>query len=370
MFVRCLVSFSVHAHPPGRPSRPPPLHPGFMSDGPDGDSSFRPLQHLASRIVDGDLMRTQGDLSATGFVYLPAGVQGREWNQMVERAAADVWCAIERTRSPGSGGPILELINSSRLQLKFDRTTERLPDGLRDAVEALQARVFAHCGCTEHDYALQDCYALFTPADEINEEARAPQQWHLDAITRFPVAALLLHGQRWTEFTAGPYSDFSAGVDEAKLEEWCAPWKNLRAKTWCSESVEEWEHWRGHMYAADLVGVGDEGECTSVWGERPVAPTPRTSRVGDACIFWSNKVHRGPGTEEGEERIVLFCSWLPREHRGSGKARTAQSQTDYSFYDTHLEHKLFLSDRAQRGLKRLESGGGGREGRRKRSRAE
>ena len=61
----------------------------------------------------------------------------------------------------------------------------------------------------------------------------------MDAVRRFPVAALLLRGGRWTEFAAGPYSDFSAGVPEDTLERWCAPWKDINAPTWESGSAEE-----------------------------------------------------------------------------------------------------------------------------------
>jgi len=80
-------------------------------------------------------------------------------------------------------------------------------------------------------------------------------------------------------------------------------------------------------------------------------------------------------------RLVLFCSWLPvaqlpaaqrQEGRRSDKrgasefaAATQQSETDYSFYDTHLEPKLRLSERARRSLSRTQSDGSPRAKRRR-----
>ena len=66
------------------------------------------------------------------------------------------------------------------------------------------------------------------------------------------------------------------------------------------------------------------------------------------------QVHRGPGTLEGEERLVLFCSWRPAT--GSKASAKQQSETDYSFYDSHLEPKLRLSERARRSEKRRNGG--------------
>jgi len=219
---------------------------------------------------------------------------------------------------------------------------------------------------------LQDCYALLTPADESGEEARAPQRWHLDAIKQFPVAALLLRGGRATEFVAGGYSDMADGVSERTLEQWCASLKHIRARTWEAESIEEWEHFSKHLHAAGLVtGVDDEtGEPECNWDKLGVAAGPSRASAGSASIFWSNKVHRGPQTDPGEERLVLFCSWLPPtsaaiqpgggRKKGSaiqaGGGRKKESETDYSFYDVHLEPKLRLSQRAVRSNKRHRSG--------------
>ena len=52
----------------------------------------------------------------------------------------------------------------------------------------------------------------------------------------------------------------------------------------------------------------------------------------------------------GEERLVLFCSWRPVAAGGVKQ----QSETDYSFYDTHLEPKLRLSERAQHKERRMQ----------------
>ena len=65
-------------------------------------------------------------------------------------------------------------------------------------------------------------------------------------------------------------------------------------------------------------------------------------------------MHRGPGTEMGEERLVLFCSWLPPSAAAASShaRKKKESETDYSFYDVHLEPKLRLSERAVRSQKR------------------
>ena len=216
-------------------------------------------------------------------------------------------------------------------------------------VEVLHARLVTTCGDELQSFVLQDCYALYTPPEEISAEARAPQRWHLDAIKRFPVAALLLRGARATEFGVGSYSDLSAGISARTLEEWTASLKLINAKTWEAESEAEWMHFSQHLHAASLVTGEDNetgvGECD--WSKLRVAPTPEAT-AGSASIFWSNKVHRGPGTELGEERLVLFCSWLPAATKGKKK----ESETDYSFYDGHLEPKLRLSARARRDLAR------------------
>lgn len=287
------------------------------------------------------------------------------WSEAVHLAAAHVEAELQTTREVSGK---LESINSNRLQLKFARSIDVLSPALRPVVEMLEAQVVAAAGLQE-ELVLQDCYALFTPADEENEEARAPQRWHLDSVKKFPVAALCLKGGRWTEFADGPYSDFG-DCSSLDLEQWSAPWRSLAVPTWESESVEEWEHWSRHLHAARLV-TGDD-ECD--WDRLPAAPRPPRSGTGDASIFWSNKLHRGPGTEVGEERLVLFCSWMPVGERrkpasGSSASRSAQSETDYSFYDGHLEPKLRLSERAGRNMKRAAEAALERPGRSRRARA-
>ena len=234
-------------------------------------------------------------LQTDGYEYFPAHAR---WSTAVRGAAKHVEAELVKTRE-ASGK--LEAINSSRLQLKFPRTIDALPPALRALVELLEAQVVASAGLDEA-LVLQDCYALFTPADEESEEARAPQRWHLDAIKKFPVAALCLNGGRWTEFADGPYSDFSAGVPEPTLERWSAPWRSMSVATWESESAEEWEHWSRHLHAARLV-TADE-ECD--WDLLPVAPTPPRSHVGDASIFWSNKV--GPRSRSPPRRLLLTAA--------------------------------------------------------------
>ena len=91
-------------------------------------------------------------------------------------------------------------------------------------------------------------------------------------------------------------------------------------------------------------------ECD--WAKLAVADGP-AGEPGDVAVFWSNKVHRGPGTEPGEERLVLFCAW---QLVGRRAGNNRESETDYNFYDTHLEPKLRLSQRAARGIKRQRAG--------------
>ena len=178
----------------------------------------------------------------------------------------------------------------------------------------------------------------------------APQKWHLDALHKLPVAAVLLRGKRATEFHSGPYSDFASGVSERQLEAWAAPLRQLRVRTWDSTSLEEWSHFVHHLDSAQLV-TGEEanGERNCDWRELPVAPTPPAASVvpGSAALFWANKVHRGPGTDSGEERLVLFCSWVPRSAPAAQHQNVSESVTDYSFYDCHLEPKLRLDESAR-----------------------
>mmetsp|Transcript_15544 Transcript_15544/g.35714 ORF Transcript_15544/g.35714 Transcript_15544/m.35714 type:complete len:219 (-) Transcript_15544:141-797(-) len=185
-------------------------------------------------------------------------------------------------------------------------------------------------------WVAQDLYVLHTPLEEDGSKARAAQSWHLDSIKKFAVAALVLRGAHATEFPTGPYSDFSAGMDAEKLERWMHFWRRDGFSTDPgreAESVEEHEHFTHHLTKAKLT----TGAYRCDWAKLEVAPAPRAS-PGFATTFWSNKVHRGPATGKSEERLVLFCTWLP-----PGMARAAESETDYSYKACHLEPKLRLS---------------------------
>ena len=151
-----------------------------------------------------------------GYEYVTPDQRPHGWAAAVAKAAAYVQHQVDLATCESNVR--LEPINSARLQYKFPRSLAALPAELRPVVEMLEARVLEVCGSTE--FQMQDCYALYTPADEVLQVARDPQNWHLDAVKRFPVAALLLKGARSTEFSEGPYSDFSAGVPEATLEKW------------------------------------------------------------------------------------------------------------------------------------------------------
>ena len=280
-----------------------------------------------------------------GYVYLEPSDMPSDWPSLVDAAAEAVDASLERDRHK----TVIERINSERMQRRFPR--DALPAAVRRVVELLHAKL-AVCDVDMESFSLQDCYALYTPSDEVNEEARAPQRWHLDAIKRFPVGALLLRGGRATEFAAGKYSDFSAGVSARELESWTAPLKHINARTWDAESEEEWLHFQQHCHAAGLVTGQDaeSGDPECDWSKLSVAPTPDAPSAGSSCLFMSNKVHRGPGTDPGEERLVLFCSWLPAGDKAATKSK--ESETDYSFYDSHIEPKLRLSERAVRSNKR------------------
>eukprot|EP00900_Chrysochromulina_parva_P006307 jgi/Chrpa1/15678/Chrysochromulina_OHIO_Genome00021930-RA len=314
--------------------------------GPKQASNASSRSELRASARDAQRMQTDG------FEYVHPSSLPESWGSLVSEAEAAVNAGLDRARLKDG----LESINSQRLQLRFPRS-DALPAPLRRVVDVLHERIVASCGRDLATYVLQDCYALLTPADEEGEVARAPQRWHLDAVKQFPVAALLLRGARATEFAAGAYSNLSAGVSERTLDCWCAPLRTLNTPTWEAESIEEWEHFGGHLHAMGLVtGVDVEtGEPECDWDKLAIAPGPTDTAVpGSASIFWSNKVHRGPGTDLGEERLVLFCSWLPPSAAAASKRTGAkkESETDYSFYDVHLEPKLRLSKRAVRSQKR------------------
>jgi hypothetical protein len=153
-------------------------------------------------------------MNSIGFHYVTRSQWPDAWEATVADAASAFDAAIL-----GDKQKLLERINTNRLQLKFPRSVAALPSPIRACVEELEGRMRALCGDVAEGLVLQDCYALLTPADETDEEARSPQRWHLDAVTRFPVAALVLRGGRATEFVVGPYSDLAAGVAPAARSE-------------------------------------------------------------------------------------------------------------------------------------------------------
>ena len=247
---------------------------------------------------DAGVDAARAGMESVGYHYARRSEWPDAWQATVAEAASAFDAAIL-----GEKQKLLERINTNRLQLKFPRTLAALPAPIRACVEEIEARMRALCGDEAAGLVLQDCYALLTPADETDEEARSPQRWHLDAVTRFPVAALVLRGGRATEFVVGPYSDLAAGVAPATLARWIAPLKNIHALTWESDSLEEWMHFQHHLHAARLVtgvAIDDEHsepeeyeECD--WSKLPVAEAPpEAGEAGGYSIFWSNKVHREP----------------------------------------------------------------------------
>jgi len=106
--------------------------------------------------------------------------------------------------------------------------------------------------------------------------------------SQLPSNRLAAPMSRWTEFAAGPYSDFSAGVPEDTLERWCAPWKDINAPTWESGSAEERDAGRiccKLSCLADALSCSRSGStgrttCTRLgWSPRAISGRPGLSRL-------------------------------------------------------------------------------------------
>ena len=329
------------------------------------EAAARKAREQAARLERAYAAMPKATMERDGYEYHDDDAFPPGWAELVERAAvaAEALLAEDAVAAERK----LETINSHRRQLRFvpegghvtvgshessasptssSTTTEGTPPSLRRYVE-LTSRSEAILECARtlkrrllppemSDWVAQDLYVLHTPREEEGSRARAPQAWHLDSIKKFAVAALVLRGGHPTEFPAGPYSDFSEGVCASKLEGYMRFWRTDGFDTEPgreAESVEEHEHFTHHLAAAGLT----TGAYRCDWDKLEVAPYPRAS-PGFATTFWSNKVHRGPATGRGEERLVLFCTWLP-----PGMPQAAESETDYTFKACHLEPKLRLS---------------------------
>lgn len=155
-------------------------------------------------------------LQEKGFVYENAIITPEE----ARAACAEIDKAFE------GGGRNYSRIQSAREQYKLGRDLEQLTEGVRVAVEKVQERLQHLCKPGEEVPPLMDVYALRTGKEEEDPEARAPQRWHLDDYTKFPVAALVLRGRGATEFHTGAYADFTTQLGdenddmEERLREW------------------------------------------------------------------------------------------------------------------------------------------------------
>ena len=151
-----------------------------------------------------------------GYVYEDAIITPEE-----ARAA----CADISRKFDEAGGVVkhYSIIQSAREQYKLGRDLDQLSPPVRVAVERVQERLERLLHPVEVP-PLMDVYALRTAKWEDGEEARAPQRWHLDDYTKFPVAALVLSGTGATEFHTGLYADFSAGADGEPIEDKVAVW--------------------------------------------------------------------------------------------------------------------------------------------------
>ena len=294
-----------------------------------------------------------------GYVYREVGAFPPGWVDLVDNAAAAAENLLRRDALREKKERQMETINSNRRQLRF--VVEGVPEvagpakgryvaltddeqAIRDVANGLKAQF----GPEMADWVPQDMYVLFTPGEEEGSRARAAQSWHLDALKKFAVAALVLRGAHATEFPVGAYSDFSEGVAHETLDAWTkilrtdAPLTDAGRE---SESVEEHDHFTHHLRRAGLT----TGPNACNWAKLETAPAPKAP-PGFATTFWSNKVHRGPATRKGEERLVLFCTWLPpgmaRPVEEAATAHPTESETDYSYKACHLEPKLRLSTAA------------------------
>ena len=131
-------------------------------------------------------------------------------------------------------------INSNREQVKLGRRMHQMPPALQEAVAVLEAHwLRADPAAGGEMPPLMDVYALRTAQDERDDVARAPQAWHLDHYSKFPVAAAILKGQGATEFHCGPYADLASGQRPETLEMWTEEWR-----TGWKVSRQSARHWR------------------------------------------------------------------------------------------------------------------------------
>jgi hypothetical protein len=311
-----------------------------------------PVSHMGDLEEPVHQLDNRDALNSRGFTYLSEIVETVD----VEAAIAEVNEAFKKGQI--TGNQAYSRINSHREQVKLGRDLAKLSPKVRLAVQALEERWKRHWNAEDGEFPpLMDVYALRTAADEKVAEARAAQAWHLDDCTKFPVAALILLGCGATEFHAGPYADLSQGCTPETIAEWTKDWRHGRWEDkekvyWQhSESIAEQQHWRSRLREAGLLSE-DNDRCN--WN-RLDEDKPENAGAGDGVLFWSNKVHRGPATEDGVERIVLFVSWNWWAARGKMSVHAA-SPTDYSFFEWHLSPKLRLSERADRLSKRQKRG--------------
>ena len=321
------------------------------------------------------------ELEERGFMYVGKALT----REQTENALS----AVDRAFAAEGQG--YSRINSNREQVKLGRRMHQMVPALQEAVAVLEAHwLRADPAAGGEMPPLMDVYALRTARDERDDVARAPQAWHLDHYSKFPVAAAILKGQGATEFHCGPYADLASGQRPETLEmwteEWRTGWKVSRqsARHWrvgsllvtvhlllrrpvslfsdvCvqgmkldtdpppSQSHEELAHWTTRLDAAGLLRADDKSLDFDRVDE---AAKPECSGAGDIALFWSNKVHRGPRTTVGEERVVLFVSWSMWAASSSRSGVGAASLTDYSFYDWHFKPKLVMSHRALRNARR------------------
>jgi hypothetical protein len=298
-------------------------------------------------------------MAEDGYKYFEPGAFSKDWPRLVGDAADAASRLLEAAANR------VERITSVRRQMRF------LPEGvvaadvpnaeryvalthesraIHQCARELKKKLVRELGPEVEAWVPQDLYVLHTPEHEEGKHARDPQAWHLDAMKKFAVAALVLKGGHPTEFPVGKYSDFSEGVHADTLDAWVQVYKQDGTQAdegRFAESQRELEHFTHHLTTAGLVtGPAARGDDSAIphtlnWAKLQRAPAPKAT-PGFATCFWSNKVHRGPATKRGEERLVLFCTWLPPD-----MARADESETDYSYRACHLGPKLRLSDAAQ-----------------------
>lgn len=134
---------------------------------------------------------------------------------------------------------------------------------------------------------MHDCSIIFTLQDA------QPQVWHMDALEKFLVINVMLTSTNGTEFLDVPYSnrDQAYSINDLKDFDYPLVWNDLNYKK-------------------------------------------ASIKPGDAIVFWSNMIHRGPGTLSKEPRISLYLSF----YKPSQPIITTKfAFPNWAWFDSHFD---------------------------------